>query len=119
MGKVAERRKARRQQYLSALAISKPERFRDEWNKRIESWAEVLWIRAGRLVDANGKPIASAFEVVDEARRILADCKESQAVLDALSSVDVLRHEACRALSRHIDSRLYRITSKLDKRHQR
>lgn len=116
MGKAAERRKARRQQYLSALAVSNPEKFHEEWNKRIESWLDQIQIRAGRIVDRKGTPIPRAFEVVDSARRILAECGNKASSPMMRDSVETLTHECCRALASEIDPRMYSINLKLEKR---
>lgn len=109
MGKATERRIIRRQEFLARLAASNPVRFREEWNKRVESWLDEVWQRAGKLSDHNGNRVRPAFEVVDEAVHILADCEDSPAIQEAHSSIDALRHEACRALSVHIGRRIYHL----------
>lgn len=38
MGKASTRRKERRRKYLTRLANENPEKFREEWEKRVESW---------------------------------------------------------------------------------
>ncbi len=114
MGKAAERRKARRQQYLAALAARNPEKFREEWNKRVESWLLEVWSRAGRLRDEQGNPVPPAFEVVDAAHRLLTNCGDQETTREAYESLDVLAHECCRAVSVHVDGRLYHLNVKVN-----
>lgn len=116
MGKAAEKRKARRQQYLSALAVSNPEKFREEWNKRIESWLYDVWSRAGKLRDADGYRISPAFGVVDAARESLAECQNQEVVEKALELVGVLEHEAAKAIAFRVDPRMYHMIQRREKK---
>jgi len=109
MGKAAERRKAWRLQFLSSLAERHPERFQEEWNRRVDSWLREIQRRAGRLVDNYGHPVPPAFEVVEAARYLLAECGIREAALENYCSIDVLVNECCKTLARHIDGRMYRL----------
>ena len=111
MGKAAERRKDRRQKYFSALAVSRPDKFREEWEKRMDSWLHEIWKRAGRLVDEKGNPIPAAFEVIEYAKRLLMECGVKEAALENCNSVEVLIHECCKVLSHHVDRRIYHLNA--------
>lgn len=110
MGKAADRRKAARSRYLAKLAVTAPEKFREEWEKRMDSWTGEAWKRAGQL---DGP---SAFEVLDEAQKTLASCQGAGVSPDAVKSINTLAHECSRALSAQADSRLYRVTQALKKK---
>lgn len=116
MGKAAERRKERRQKYFSELAVSRPEKFQEEWEKRMDSWVHEIWKRAGRLVDEKGKPIPPAFEVVEHAMRLLKECGVKKAVLKNCTSVEMLIYECCKVLSHHIDIRIYHLNAAYKKK---
>lgn len=116
MGKAAERRKAQRQKYLSGLAKANPEKFRDEWNKRMDSWLLEVRRRAGKFKDEDGKPIPPAFEVIQHAKRLLTECGIKETVLENCNSVDMLINECCKILSYHIDRRLYQLNVILKKK---
>ena len=109
MGKAAKREKARKLKYLARLAATNPKRFQEEWHKRMDSWLWEVRKRAGKLVDEHGKPVPSAFQVVESARELLMKCGIKEEALDEHCSVDVLINECCRTLSHHFDSRLYKI----------
>jgi hypothetical protein len=105
MGKAAERRKRRRQMFLSGLAQENPERFEYEWDKRLKSWADEIWFFA-----KEGKIRAPAlFDVADRAKKVLSDCGEKAMKLQFKETKDILENECCQALSPHIGREIYRI----------
>jgi hypothetical protein len=110
MGKAADRRKAARARYLAKLADSAPEKFQEEWRKRMDSWAGEAWKRAGQL----GGP--SVFEVLNEAQQALAGCQHAGVTPDAVQSLSTLAHECTRALAVNVDRRLYQVTQQLKKK---
>lgn len=116
MGSTAQRKNRRRMQYLSELAAKNPEKFKEEWNKRVESWLDQIQLRAGRIVDRKGKPIPRAFETVERAREILAECGNKASSPMMRDSVETLINECCRALAAEIDPRMYSVNLKLGKR---
>lgn len=105
MSKSAEKRRKHRLEYLAKLASTNPERFREEWSRRVDSWLQEIWRRAGRL----GNSVPSVFELVDEARRILAECGIKENSLESYCSVDALANECCKALTLHIGDRGHRL----------
>lgn len=107
MGKAAERRKERRKEYLSKLAVSRPEKFQEEWEKRMDSWLHEIWNRAGRLKDEKSNPIPPAFEVVENAKHLLMECGVKEVAIETCNSIEMLIHECCKVLSHHIDRRMY------------
>ena len=92
--------------YLVRLAAVNPERFKDEWNVRIDSWVVEIKKRAGII----GNEEQPAFELVDEARHILAECGIKENILDKYCSVDALVNEYSRTLYSHIGDRGHRLT---------
>jgi len=116
MGKASERRKARRQNYLAGLAATDPQRFQYEWNKRMDSWLDEAWKRTGKFINDDGDVVPPVFELVDNASRLLEECGVSENVLEDFCSIDVLINECCKAVSSHIDSRLYHLNVKLEKK---
>ena len=110
MSRAAQRRKARREQYLARLATTDPNRFHAEWNKRIVSWAGEIWKGAGLLVDGHGESAQPVFRVVDKATGILSACGTDAVALAFRDTKETLANECCRALATHVDGRLYRIT---------
>ena len=112
MGKAADRRKAARARYLAKLADSAPEKFQEEWEKRVDSWAGEAWKRAGK--GQLGGP--SVFEVLHEAQQALAGCQHAGVTPDAARSLSTLAHECTKALAVNVDRRLYQVTQQLKKK---
>ena len=111
MGKAADRRKERRQKYFSELAVSMPEKFQEEWEKRMDSWLHEIWKRAGRLVDEKGKPIPPAFEVAEYAKCLLKEFGVKETAIKNYNSTEMLVHECCKVLSYHVDRRIYHLNA--------
>src|SRR3989304_3894611 len=111
MGKAAERRKERRLKYFSELAVSRPEKFQEEWEKRMDSWLHEIWKRAGRLVDEKGKPIPPAFEVAEYAKCLLKEFGVKETAIKNYNSTEMLVHECCKVLSYHVDRRIYHLNA--------
>ncbi len=108
MGKAAERRKLRRQIFLSKLARENPERFEHEWAKRIESWADEIW-----SIAKDGKMyVPPVFSIVDRAREILSGCGEKALEQQLKETTDVLNNECCQALAPAIGKNIYRINQR-------
>lgn len=108
MGKAAERRRIRRQQFLIKLAQENPERFEREWAKRIESWADEIWVSAkdGKIDDP---PV---FSIVDRAKEILSECGERAIKTRLQETADLLNNECCQALARTIGKNIYTINQR-------
>jgi hypothetical protein len=98
MGKASTRRKERRRKFLARLAQENPERFEQEWAKRIESWANEIWFFA-----KDGKmEVPPVFRIADKAKETLIECGEKAIELRYKETKDVLENECCQALSPHI-----------------
>lgn len=115
MGRTADRKNRKRAQYLAVLALVDHERFRREWQKRVQSWHADIWKRAGKLRDGYGDPIPPAFGVIDVARRSLEQCQDAAAILEGWGSIEALTDEATKALAVQIDPRLHHLVQKLEK----
>ena len=110
MGKAADRRRAARAQYLANLAETAPDKFREEWWKRVNSWADEAWKRAGTL---DGP---SAFGVLAEAQQTLDSCLQARGTHDAVKSIDALTYECTKAISVNADTSGYRLVQVLKKK---
>jgi hypothetical protein len=115
MGKAADKRRKYQAKLLAGLAITDPDKFHLEWNKRMESWVDELWRRAGKLTDKNGRPIPPVFEIVDKVCNILSECRNREEIVKTYGSIDILKHECAKALSEHIDRRIYHLNVRLKK----
>lgn len=105
MGKAAERRKRSRRIYLSKLAQDDPKRFEHQWAKRIESWADEIWISA-----QHGKIRGPAvFQIVNKAKKVLIECGDEAIKLQFTDTKEILENEYCRALSQHIGHEIYKL----------
>lgn len=108
MGKAAERRKIKRKRFLTELAQGNPERFKNEWSKRIESWVDEIWITA-----KDGKiDVPPVFGIVDRAKEMLSACGDRAAKLQLQETVDLLNNECCQALAPIIGRNIYRINQR-------
>ena len=108
MGKAATRRKIRRQKFLSRLAQESPERFAEEWAKRIESWAGEIWCTAMDGI-INVSPV---FTIVDRAKETLIECGDKAVQLQFKETTEVLNNECCQALTPSIGRDIYRINQR-------
>lgn len=116
MGKAAERRKASRLRYLATLALANPDRFRSEWDKRMDSWLHEIRRRAGILVDNHGETMPPAFDVIKEAERLLHASGLRKDDLEEHRSINILVNECCKVLASHIDNRLYYLSPKIQRK---
>lgn len=119
MGKAATRRNARRQEFLARLAQEDPQRFKAEWTKRLESWAEKIRSSAkeGRM------DVPPVFRIVDRAKETLRECGKKAEGLELRATTEALNNECCRALAPHISrtgsrgevaGEIYRLNAKWD-----
>jgi hypothetical protein len=99
--KAALRARSKRKKYFVVLAREHPDRFEDEWVKRVDSW--LLWIKdhAGK-VDKEQGGIASVFSVIDEALLILEQCGDEFYAKYGPPALDVLVGQCCVSLSREV-----------------
>lgn len=111
MGKASDRRRSRRQEYLQRLALRDPDRFLQEWSKRLDSWSQDAGRLAGRLIDENGRPAARAFSLVDEALGELAGCGPEAEGLARATTEAVMTDSCGRAVAREVDGRMYRLSN--------
>ncbi len=108
MGKAAERRRQRRQIFLSRLAQENPERFEHEWAKRIESWADEIWFMAkGGKID-----VPSVFSIVDRAKEILSECGDRAMTLQLQETAALLNNECCQVLAINIGRNIYKLNQR-------
>ena len=111
MGKAANRRRIKRARYLARLASEKPERFAEEWEKRVSSWMEQIGKDAGQLNDREKGSLPSVFERVDEAMLVLKQCGEETYQRYAPDALDLLTTECCRQFGRRVDACLFRVNN--------
>ncbi len=111
MGKASMRRAKQRQEYLSRLQKRDPEKFRAQWTKRLVSWAQEAEQRACRFHDANGKPVPTAFALVDKALEELAACGMADVERERKDTKDIMTNACSRAVANAMDRRLYRLSN--------
>lgn len=111
MGKAANRRRIKRARYLARLASEKPERFAEEWEKRVSSWMEQIGKDAGQLNDRETGALSPVFERVDEAMLVLHHCGEETYRRYAPEAWDLLTTECCMQFGRRVDPRLFRVNN--------
>lgn len=112
MGKAAQRRRARRRRYLAGLALTDQERFLWEWNRRVRSWLYETWRRAGHL---SPEAMPATFDVVKEAKQILAECEGLEVSKEARCAIQELEAECARAVAAHTDNRLYEVSVRYER----
>lgn len=113
MGKAADRRKIRRQQFLSRLAQENPERFEHEWNKRLESWVDAIWSsKEGKI---NMPPV---FKIVDNAENIFMKCGDKAVELQFGATKDLLENECCQVLAQNIGRNIYKLNQRWETKNE-
>ena len=111
MGKASRKRNNSRQAYLRGLAQENPKKFKAEWAKRLESWAEEADYRASHLSDRAGKPIPPAFTLVEEAMKELAACGPEAVELARQATMDTMTDSCCKAVATAVYRRIYRLSN--------
>ena len=115
MGKAANRRSIRRQEYLTRLSQENPERFKSEWAKRVDSWADEIWVAAqSGMID-----VPPVFSIVDKAKAVLSSCGEMAQKLQLKETTDVLNNECCQALTPHIGHEIYALNQNWEPKNAR
>lgn len=110
MGASAERKNKKRSKYLAGLAQSNPEKFHEEWEKRMDSWLSEIESRADKIMEKPERKTPPAFAIVDEVKSILRDITEKglkKEIADIRDSIDILSGECCNAISVKIDRKMY------------
>ena len=108
MGKAADQRRNKRMKYLVKLANEEPENFKNEWEKRLSSWIELIQRDAGRFKYKEGQSIPPVFDRLDETMSILSICGDTIFRKYAKEAYDLLTNECCRQFAYHVDHRLFR-----------
>ena len=108
MGKAADQRRHKRMKYLVKLGNKEPESFKNEWEKRLCSWIELIQRDAGRLKYKKGQSTPPVFDRVDEAMFILRTCGDTIFRKYAKATYDLLTNECCRQFAYQVDHRLFR-----------
>ena len=111
MGKASDRRRRHRQAYLQNLAETDPAQFSLEWSKRVESWAGEIERNAGRLADTKCGRMPGVFKTVDYALEELSAIGGAAQALEGDATREVLDAECCKAISRTVDTRMYRLSN--------
>ena len=113
MGKAADQRRNKRMKYLVKLGNKEPESFKNEWEKRLCSWIELIQRDAGRLKYKKGQSTPPVFDRVDEAMFILRTCGDTIFRKYAKAPMIFLRMNAAgSSLTRLITDSLDRTTIK-------
>jgi hypothetical protein len=111
MGKASERRKKRRREYLSKLAVTDPNKFSYEWAKRLESWSHEARKRARTLAGNPGHPDRLAFNVLASALRELESLGVPAVSLEKDATIEALMIESTKAVAFTVDPRIYRLSN--------
>jgi hypothetical protein len=118
MGKASAQRELSRMKYLAGLAVEDPERFEEEWEKRLSSWLNLIRKDAGvskRTVKTGGKAtrivIAPVFERVDIALEALRRCGSETYAKYAEETCEILSTECCRQFGIKVDRNFYRLNN--------
>ena len=101
MGKMNSKRKANRDQYLIKLAHEDPEKFREQWQRRLISWGYLAQERARHLLGHG----PGAFDVVKEAKAILESLDASIGAEHMQETLAALNHAAGKAIAIQIKAR--------------
>ncbi|MBC2714963.1 MAG: hypothetical protein HF978_06600 [Desulfobacteraceae bacterium] len=101
------KRKKSRRKYLGKLAVKDPSKFNFEWAKRLDSWSLEAVKYAG-LINSNGIPVSSVFDLVDRALDELKACGEEAVLLEGDKTRETMMDSCCRAVAKVIDHRIYR-----------
>ena len=110
MGKASERRKKRRQSYLSHLAETDPKHFQVEWAKRLESWGECIQRNVNAFADEKGRRAGSVFTKVDQVLSELEACGEPAILMEVEDTKSTLTAVCCKAVASVVYPGLYRPT---------
>lgn len=108
MGKAADRRKNRRQQFLSKLAAEDPERFEREWRKRVDSWASEICVNA-KTGEISSEPV---FGIADRALETLLSCGEEAVALQFSETKQVLDGECCQGVASNAGRAIYDVSQR-------
>ena len=111
MGKATMKRKKNRHKYLAKLAEENPVKFHSEWSKRLESWSREAEKRACHIIDRNGIPVPSTFDLIDRALNELKACGEKAFMLEEDKTRETMLDACAMAVSKVIDHRIYHVTN--------
>lgn len=112
MGKAQQRRARKLARYLQELARTNPERFQQEWEKRLQSWAEEAHARSRRMRDLHCEELeTTVFRMVNIAEELLAQCGHEAQRLVGAQTRRFLLEECTRAFSLAVSPDLRRLTS--------
>ncbi len=111
MGKASNRRRVRRQRFLSRLAEENPERFEREWGKRVDSWAREIW-SAGKDGEVSAEPV---FNIADHALNTLAICGEKAVEQQFSATKSLLENECCQTVALNVGRAIYDVTQRWDR----
>ena len=99
MGNAKERRVKNRRDYLKGLAERQPERFVEEWRKRLTGWAYEAR-RTSREAAVDGRRIPpSSLQLMQHALDELQACGDAAFTMMAEHTWDLLVAECCKAVS--------------------
>lgn len=112
MGKAQQRRARKLARYLQELARTNPERFQQEWAKRLQSWAEEAHARGRRMRDSDCHELeTTVFRMVNIAEELLAQCGPEAQRLVGVQTRRFLLEECARAFSLAVSPDLRRLTN--------
>ena len=102
-------RKRTRQNYLAKLVVSNPESFDKRMRSMNESWAREIQYRAHHLRDENDKAVEAAYDVVEEALKILDGCGNAVAVRAKSATESCLNTAYTRSMAQAMGKPVYRM----------
>jgi len=104
-----ERIKVKRREFLVRIAGGNRERFALEWERQISFWLhEIHQEAAGGSMTGR-----SVFDVVREAKALLAACGESAVREQGKRTIDILNNECCRMIAPMMGAGVYRMNAYL------
>lgn len=100
MGNASLRRQKKLARRLSELAKRNPQKFHEEWNKRVESWILEIRHRAAKVrKDEPGYKETYVFDILQHIENLLLLCGDEVDKLVGQQTRELLIHECCKVFA--------------------
>lgn len=113
MSRNTHRREKYEAERLQELAVSHPEQFKHEWQRKLQAWAMEAIARGAAAADETtpAEERLPIFGVLEKAERLLALCGEEARQLVGCETRAVLENECCQVFARLAGTHLYRLAN--------